>query len=354
MLIVRVEGRPQDERVQRVLQHLHALRAPRPVLMEVDGTTALLVEADERRINPDALRRLPGVAYVGVSDKPYPLASRDAKPQSTTVEIGTLRVGGDAPPVVIAGPCSVETRSRMLAAAEAVKAAGAHLLRGGAYKPRTNPYSFQGLGEAGLQLLKEAGELVGLPTITEVVAPEDVELVAQYVDVLQIGARNMSNFRLLREVGRSRKPVLLKRGAAATVTEWLQAAEYLLAEGNERVILCERGVRSFETATRNMLDLAGAVLAKQLTHLPVLVDPSHATGIPDLIGPLSAAAVAAGIDGLIVEVHPSPAEAWSDGAQALTPDLFRQLMERVNAVAGAIGRPLGGAETDQRRVANLA
>ncbi len=242
-----------------------------------------------------------------------------------------IDIGGGAP-VIIAGPCAVESRRQILEAAAQVRAAGADLLRGGAYKPRTSPYSFQGLGEEGLRLLAEAREATGLGVVTEVMDGPSVTLVAQYADVLQVGSRNMQNFSLLKEVGRSGKPVLLKRGLAATVEEWLMAAEYVLAEGNSQLILCERGIRTFETATRNTLDLGAVVLAKQSTHLPVIVDPSHAAGRAGLVRHLSRAAIAAGADGLIVEVHPRPEEALSDGEQSITGDEFGRLVKEVREV----------------------
>ncbi len=240
-----------------------------------------------------------------------------------------LAVGGGTP-VVIAGPCSVETPEQIRTAAQAVRRAGAHLLRGGAFKPRTSPYSFQGLGAEGLRLLAGAGELTGLPVVTEVMDPADIELVAQYADVLQVGARNMQNFRLLTALGETRKPILLKRGPGATLEEWLNAAEYVASRGNERIILCERGIRTFETYTRYTLDLASAVAAKQLTHLPVIADPSHGCGRPELVPPMALAALAAGLDGVMLEVHPDPARALSDGQQALTP----AELERFMAAAG--------------------
>lgn len=275
------------------------------------------------------------------SESPFRLVARDARPEGTRVRLGRVEVGGPEF-VVAAGPCAIETRAQMLAAAHGVAAGGARMLRGGAFKPRTSPYSFQGLGEEGLELLAEAGRTVGLPTVTEVIAPEDVELVARYADVLQVGARNTQNFALLKALGRIGKPVLLKRGMSTTIDELLQSAEYVLASGNPDVMLCERGIRTFETATRNTLDLNAVPVLKGRTHLPVLVDPSHGTGIRELIAPLSKAAAAAGADGLIIEVHPSPAEALSDGAQSLTPEMFADLMRDLVGHLAVEGRSVAG------------
>ncbi|HDD72301.1 MAG TPA: 3-deoxy-7-phosphoheptulonate synthase [Candidatus Bathyarchaeota archaeon] len=257
--------------------------------------------------------------------------------ESRVVTVGDLEVGSDLF-VVIAGPCSVESREQILDTAREVKRAGAHMLRGGAFKPRTSPYSFQGLGVEGLKLLAEAREETGLPVVTEVMAPEQVRVVSEYADVLQIGARNMQNFPLLREVGRCRKPVLLKRGLWATVEEWLCAAEYIMVEGNLDVILCERGIRTFEKATRNTLDLSAVALLKHVSPLPVIVDPSHGTGVRELVTSMAKASAAAGADGIMVEVHPRPEEALSDGPQSLRFEEFRRLMEGLRPVVEAVGR----------------
>lgn len=266
-----------------------------------------------------------------------PLSSREFSPRGTIVDVAGAEFGGNSI-VVCAGPCAVEGRGQIMEAARAVKAAGACVLRGGAFKPRTSPYSFQGMGEGGLRLLREVSDEVGIPVLTEATAPDQVPLVAKYADAIQIGARNMQNFELLRAAGRSGKPVVLKRGISATIEEWLLAAEYLLLEGNWDVILCERGIRTFETATRNVLDVAGMALAKSLTHLPVIADPSHATGRRDLVVAASRAAVAAGADGLLIEVHPKPEEATSDGQQSLTPMEFEAAMREISKVAKAVGR----------------
>lgn len=271
--------------------------------------------------------------------KPYKRVNREFHPERTVVRVGSAEVGGNAL-VVMAGPCTVESREQLLAAARAVKAAGGHVLRGGAYKPSTSPYSFHGLGEDGLKLLAEARAETGLPIITEVMDTRDVALVCEYADCLQVGTRSMSNFALLREVGQTRTPVMLKRGMSATIEEWLQAAEYIAAGGNEQIILCERGIRTFEPYTRNTFDVSAIPACKELTHLPVLGDPSHATGRRSLVPAVAKAAIAAGADGLIIEVHPDPPRALKDGPQALGLNDFGLLMRELDAVAGAIGRSL--------------
>ncbi len=269
-----------------------------------------------------------GVESVMPILKPFKLASKEMRKERTVVKIGKHTIGGSQF-VVMAGPCSVETREQILKSAEIVKAAGAQVLRGGAFKPRTSPYSFQGLEEKGLKLLAEAREKTGLPFVTEVITPTDVPLVAKYADMLQIGARNMQNYALLKEVGKIQKPVLLKRGMSSTLKELLMSAEYIMSQGNYNVVLCERGIRTFEDYTRNTCDLSAVPALKEMSHLPVIVDPSHGTGVRSLIGPVSKAAVAVGADGLIIEVHPNPEEAYSDGAQSLMPKQFDKLMEDV-------------------------
>lgn len=296
---------------------------------------------DKSALQLETIQMLPGVSEIVPIRKPYKLVSREFKIEDTVVKISDkLSIGQTEPIAVIAGPCSVENREGLLAAAEAVKKAGAAALRGGAFKPRTSPYSFQGLGEEGLKILKEAREKTGLPIVTEALDTREVELVARYSDVIQIGARNMQNFNLLREVGKAGKPVLLKRGAGATIEELLMSAEYVLSEGNRNVILCERGIRTLETYTRNTLDLSAVPVIKKLSHLPVIVDPSHGTGKWDLVAPLAKAAIAAGADGLIIEVHPHPDEAFSDGPQSLKPETFAKLMAELKLVAKAVGRSL--------------
>ncbi|MFQ6066042.1 MAG: 3-deoxy-7-phosphoheptulonate synthase [bacterium] len=269
--------------------------------------------------------------------RPYKLVSREFKSEDTVLKVGNVEIGGKAV-VVMAGPCAVESRNQLLDVAQEVKEAGARILRGGAFKPRTSPYSFQGLGEEGLKYLAEVSTLTDLPVVTEARDVRQVELVSKYAHIVQVGARNMQNFDLLKEVGKGKKPVLLKRGMASTVKEFLMSAEYILSSGNHSVILCERGIRTFEDGTRFTLDLAAVSLIKQLSHLPVIVDPSHGTGNRDLIGPMSRAAIAAGSDGLIIEVHPRPEEALSDGFQSIRPGDFRKLMKQVRSIARALGR----------------
>jgi 3-deoxy-7-phosphoheptulonate synthase len=285
----------------------------------------------------EEMERFPGVMEAVRISRPYKLAAREFHPQNTVVNVRGVEVGG-RDTVVIAGPCAVESEEQIVSTARAVRDAGATMLRGGAFKPRSSPYTFRGLGERGLQLLALAREETGLPIVTEVMTPTDVELVARYADLLQIGARNMQNYQLLEEVGRSGAPVLLKRGLSATFEEWLLSAEYIIAQGNPNVILCERGIRTFETATRNTMDLNAVALAKRRTHLPVIADPSHGTGKWYLVQPLALASIAAGADGIIVEVHPDPDRATSDGGQSLTCDNFAALMAPLTAVAAAVGR----------------
>ena len=291
------------------------------------GTERTIVAAvgSGRRHEIEALQVAPGVDNVVAIAQPFKLVSRQVKPHRSIVRVGEVAIGGDTV-VVIAGPCSVESREQLISTAHAVKKAGASLLRGGAYKPRTSPYDFQGLGEEALKILREASEETGLPVVTEVMGTEDVELICEYADMLQVGARNMQNFNLLRKLATVRKPVLLKRGPSATVKEWLLAAEYLLAGGNPGVVLCERGIKTFETETRNTMDLAAVALARDLSHLPVIADPSHGTGKQSLIAAMSRAAVAVGADGLIIEVHPCPERALSDGPQSLDFAAFEKVM----------------------------
>lgn len=294
---------------------------------------------------PDALYQsmelLPGVQQVIRVSKRYKLVSRDFHPSNTIVDVGGVKVGGDEI-VIIAGPCSVESEDQLLRTAHAVKESGASMLRGGAFKPRTSPYEFRGLGEEGLQILAKAREETGLKIVTEVLSPSDIDLVSAYTDVLQIGARNMQNFLLLEVAGQSGKPVLLKRGMSAQIEEWLLAAEYVMAQGNEQVILCERGIRTYETITRNTLDLSAVPVVKRLSHLPIVIDPSHGTGKWYLVPSMMLAAVAAGADGLIVEVHPNPDYALSDGGQSLTFENFAAAMPGVSSVAQAVGRTVKG------------
>jgi 3-deoxy-7-phosphoheptulonate synthase len=314
----------------------------------IRGVARLVVAAVGSELGgvPPGLEVLPGVEKVVRIMQPFKLVSREVRPEDTVVRAGPLLLG-DGFFSVMAGPCAVESREQLNEAAWAVRRAGAVGLRGGAFKPRTSPYAFQGLEKLGLEYLAQAGKETGLAVVTEVVDPANVEMVAAVADVLQVGARNMQNFPLLREVGKLRCPVLLKRGLSATVEEWLMAAEYILSEGNEQVILCERGIRTFETYTRNTLDISAVALAKRLSHLPVVVDPSHAAGQWRLVRPLSLAALAAGADGLLIEVHPDPARALCDGPQSLTPAHFTELMEELKALAGALGKQFVRGESFQ-------
>jgi len=287
----------------------------------------------------DALELLPGVDQVIPVSKPYKLASREFHPLDTIIEINGVAIGSNEI-VVMAGPCAIESEEQLMSTAHAVKAAGATVLRGGAFKPRTSPYQFRGLGENGLKILAQAGKETQMPVITEVMSPDHVDLVAKYTDILQIGARNMQNFILLDEVGKTKKPVLLKRGLSSTIQEWLLAAEYVLAQGNEQVILCERGIRTFETYTRNTMDVSAIPIIEKVSHLPIIADPSHATGKWYLVTPLALAAVAAGADGLLIEVHPNPDLALTDGPQSLTFDNFRLLMSQLLPIAQTKNRKL--------------
>jgi len=336
-MIVVMRHDATEEEIQRVIAFIESKRDLRAHVSRGVERTVIGVIGHVYPELQGELETLPGVEEVLRVTKPYKLASREFHPDDTLVRVGDVVIGGDEV-VVMAGPCSVESEEQLLETARVVKGAGARVLRGGAFKPRTSPYSFQGLGVQGLRLLAKAREETGLPVITEVMTAEDVDLVATYADILQIGARNVQNFKLLHAVGKVNKPVLLKRGFATTYEEWLLAAEYILAGGNKQVILCERGIRTFETYTRNTLDLAAVPVIKRLSHLPIIVDPSHGTGKWHLVTPMALAAVAAGSHGLLVEVHPNPEQALSDGPQSLTPDNFRQLMDGVRRIAQAIGK----------------
>jgi 3-deoxy-7-phosphoheptulonate synthase len=308
-------------------------------ISEGQERTIIGIIGNGRPLDREQLERIDGVERAVPVLQPFKLASREFHPMDTIVSVNGVSIGSKRL-VVMAGPCAVEGREQLLEAANAVRRAGALMLRGGAFKPRTSPYSFQGLGEEGLRLLAEVRQETRLPVVTEVMAPEQVPLVASYADVLQIGARNMQNYALLHAVGEAKRPVLLKRGMMSTIEELLMSAEYILSHGNDRVILCERGIRTFEPYTRNTLDINAVPLLKQLSHLPVVVDPSHGTGRWELVAAVSKAAVAAGADGLIIEVHPCPSRALSDGAQSLKPETFAQLMAELRAVAQAVGREL--------------
>ena len=334
IIVMKPDSRESDvKEVSRVLENLglgvHISRGAERTVIGVIG--------DKRLLGGVPLELMPGVDKLVPIMESYKLASRTFKPEPTVIDIKGVKIGGRKL-AVIAGPCAVESREQMMAAAEAVKKSGAGFLRGGAFKPRTSPYSFQGLEEEGLKILKEAGDATGLPTVTEVISEESVEMASDYVDMFQIGARNSQNFYLLREVGRSGKPVLFKRGPAATIDEWLNAAEYIMSEGNYNVVLCERGIRTFETATRNTLDISAIPVVKSHSHLPIIVDPSHAAGKAQYIPSLSLAAVAAGADGLIIEVHPDPRHALSDAAQQLCPESFDSLCKDIGRIAEIVGR----------------
>lgn len=312
----------------------------KPHISRGEERTIIGVVGDDRQTDPGPFEALAGVERVVPILRPFKLASRDFQAHTTVIGIGPQVAVGSQTIAVMAGPCAVEDHSQMMQTAHAVKQAGASMLRGGAFKPRTSPYAFQGLGEDGLKLLAEARQETQLPVVTEVVSPEDVELVGRYADVLQIGARNMQNFNLLMEAGKSQRPVLLKRGLSSTLEELCLAAEYIMAQGNRQVMLCERGIRTFEKATRNTLDLSAVPVLKEWTHLPVIVDPSHGTGKRSLVASMALAAIAAGADGLIIEVHPAPDRAKSDGPQSLTFPLLDSLMQQARHVAHAVGRTL--------------
>jgi 3-deoxy-7-phosphoheptulonate synthase len=335
-MIIILRSHATEEEIQSVVGRIKELGLT-PHLSQGTEKTVIGVIGDDRIVRRENFALLPGVDEVIPILKPYKLASREFRPNDTVVDVAGSKIGGKEL-VVIAGPCSVESEEQLLETAARVRQAGATLLRGGAYKPRTSPYAFQGLGEDGLRLLAQAREKTGLGIVTEVMESSEVEIVADYADMLQVGARNMHNTKLLRSLSKVNKPILLKRNFSATLNEFLMSAEYLLAGGNDRVVLCERGIRTFVEYTRNTLDLNIVPAIKKLSHLPIIVDPSHGTGRQDLVLPMSRAAIAAGADGLIVEVHPNPAEAFSDGEQSLTPDKFQELMKDVRRIAAAVGR----------------
>lgn len=337
MLIVMHKGHSEKDVVE-LLERLSQMGFTGHVSQGVERTVVGVVGQTYPALK-DTFETWPQVEEVVPISRPFKLASREFKPEPTTVKVGNVTIGGNKL-AIMAGPCAVESEEQVMTIAQAVKAAGANILRGGAYKPSTSPYSFRGLGKQGLKLLEKAGKETGMPVITEVMSPEDVELVAEYADILQVGARSMQNFFLLDEVGKSKKPVMLKRGLAATIQEWLLSAEYILSQGNNKVILCARGIRTFETYTRNTMDLDAVPIIKKLSHLPIIADPSHGTGKWYLVTPMALAAVAAGADGLMVEVHPVPDTALKDGAQSLTFENFNRLMTQVTPVASAVGRSL--------------
>lgn len=337
MIIVMKSGSTKKQ-IDHIVEKIKEYKLT-PHISKGKETTIIGVIGDERILQNVPLESLPGVEKVMQILKPYKLASREFKKNDSIIDVSGILVGGKKV-VLIAGPCSVESEKQLFSTAKAVKDAGADMLRGGAFKPRTSPYAFQGLAEDGLKILAAAREKFGLPIVTEVLDTRHVELVNKYADCFQIGARNMQNFELLKEVGKTNKPVLLKRGLMSTINEWLMSAEYILSNGNMNVILCERGIRTFETATRNTLDISAVPLVKALTHLPVVVDPSHGTGKKSIIAPMSKAAVAAGADGILIEVHPKPEEALSDGDQSLLPFEYQNLVVSLKKVARAIDRKI--------------
>ncbi len=338
-MIIVLKKEVTEEQIKHIIEKMQSLGLKANVSRGVEKTViGLIGPEDVLRVTP--LEVFPGVEQVIPVLAPYRLVSREFKQDNSVIKINKqVKVGGKKL-VMMAGPCSIESLKGLRSIAKKVKAAGATVLRGGAFKPRTSPYDFQGLGEEGLRYLKQVGEELGLATITEVMDPRDIELISQYCDILQIGARNMQNFSLLKEIGKIKKPVMLKRGASATIKEWLMSAEYIVANGNFDVILCERGIRTFETATRNTLDINAISVAKKLSHLPVVVDPSHGTGIWSFVGNGAKAAVAAGCDGLMIEVHENPEEALSDGPQSLIPSKFKGLMKDVKRIALAVSRTI--------------
>jgi 3-deoxy-7-phosphoheptulonate synthase len=337
-MIIIMKANASDGDIQAVLTRLES-SGWRTHVSKGEERTIIGIIGDERRLDQGAMSRMDGVDRVVPVLRPFKLASRDFQPEDSKVSVNGHVFGGNKV-IVMAGPCSVESLEQMRETAIAVREAGACMLRGGAFKPRTSPYSFQGMGEAGLKILAQVREETGLHVVTEVMSPDQVELVSKYADMLQIGTRNMQNYALLNAVGQTNMPVLLKRGMMSTIEELLMSAEYIMSNGNHRVVLCERGIRTFEKYTRNTLDINAVPVLKELTHLPVVVDPSHATGKWTLVKAASKAAVAAGADGLIIEVHPNPAEAASDGEQSLKPQRFAELMVEVGRVAAAVGRSI--------------
>jgi 3-deoxy-7-phosphoheptulonate synthase len=338
MMIIMEEGATAAD-VAHVVERLEEIGAQAHI-SEGERVTVIGAIGDREEMTQLPLEALPGVDRVVAILKPYKLVSREFQARDTVIDVRGRKVGGGHF-ALMAGPCSIETEDQVMAAARAVAAAGGTMLRGGAFKPRTSPYAFQGLGEDGLKLMALARDDTGLPIVTEVMDPRDLDVVCAYADIVQIGARNMQNFQLLAEVGRAGKPVLLKRGLSATIEEWLMSAEYILKEGNREVILCERGIRTFETSTRNTLDISAVPVVKLLCHLPVIVDPSHATGRPELVLPLGLAAVAAGADGVIVETHPNPEHALCDGPQSLDPAAFAEFASRLLDLVAYTGHSVG-------------
>ena len=338
-MIIVMRSHAEPKQVESVVKRVEELGYKVHLSRGEARTIIGIIGADEHLISGESFEVMDGVEKTMRVMQPFKLASRDFSEADTVIDVGGAPIGSRKI-VVMAGPCSVESRQMILESAHMVKEAGATVLRGGAFKPRSSPYSFQGLGEEGLKYLAEAREATGLPVITEVMGPDDVDLVGEYTDIFQVGARNTQNYSLLKALGKQRKPVFLKRGISGTIQELLMSAEYILAGGNMQVMLCERGIRTYETATRNTFDINAIPVLKDLSHLPVVADPSHGTGASQLVGRIALAAVAAGADALMIEVHPDPARAWSDGAQSLTPDRFCQLMADLRGVAAAVGREI--------------
>ncbi|MCD6568218.1 MAG: 3-deoxy-7-phosphoheptulonate synthase [Dehalococcoidia bacterium] len=336
-MIVEMRKNATQDEIDEVIQRARSLDLDVQLNSGTDKAVVAILGKDTGKLSTDIFAVLPGVESVSRIMKPYKLASREFKAEDSVVSVGDIEIGGRRI-VIMAGPCAVESEEQLMEATEVVKSAGACIVRGGAFKPRTSPFSFQGLEKKGLELLAQARERFGVPVITEVVDTHDVNQVAKYADVLQIGARNMQNYALLTQVGKKKCPAVLKRGLSATVTEWLTAADYLLAEGNNKVILCERGIRTFENSIRFSLDISSIPVVKKSSHLPLIVDPSHAAGHYSLVPAMAKAAIAAGADGLLIEVHPNPKEALVDGLQALTPSDFSRLMEKLRAIAKSVGR----------------
>jgi 3-deoxy-7-phosphoheptulonate synthase len=338
-MVIVMEQAATEEQIQKIIETLVEVGYDVHRSTGVSHTVLGAVGSPRQVVDPTALELLPGVREVVKISEPYKLVGRTFKSADTVVEVGGVKVGGPEV-IVMAGPCSVESREQLGTVARAVQAAGARVLRGGAFKPRTSPYSFQGHGEEALRWMREVGDELGLAIVSEVMDLRTIEMMLRYVDCLQVGARNMQNFDLLKELGRVRRPVLLKRGMSATIEEWLLSAEYLLAGGNQQVVLCERGIRTFENATRNTLDISAIPVVKKRSHLPILVDPSHGTGRRDKVIPMARAAIAAGADGLLIEVHDNPEKALSDGAQSLYPHQFETLMGELRVIAPVVGRSL--------------
>jgi 3-deoxy-7-phosphoheptulonate synthase len=336
-MIIGMEKGASREAVDNVVKRAESLGLEVQLNLGTDRTVVAILGSTTGQISTDVFAVLPEVESVTRIMKPYKLAAREFKGRDSLVSVDGVEVGGKRI-VVMAGPCAVESEEQLMEAARAVKASGASILRGGAFKPRTSPFSFHGLEEKGLEMLAKVSETFGMPVVTEVVDPQAVDMVARSASILQVGSRNMQNFALLTNVGKSKRPVVLKRGFSCTITEWLTAADYLLAEGNEQVILCERGIRTFEDSTRFSLDISAIPVIKKASHLPVIVDPSHAAGHYSLVPAIARAAVAAGADGLLIEVHPNPKEALVDGLQSLTPSDFARLMDQLRAVAESVGR----------------